>query len=112
MECRLKEAANFSRRHPEGVFQFGSNRGGVGTKSVIGGAQSLRRLLGMSRLNAFLTTSTGTYWNSEFSDDRYDRLDIGLVLAMDDDILKLAVAVRTSNRGNINYAIDTLGLWL
>ena len=105
-ESRLKETANFSKRHPERVLQLGGNCDGVWPQCVIRRTQSVRRLLRMRRLNSFHATWTNAYGDSKLGDNRYDRRKVGLKLAMYDHIGKLAFAVRTWNCRNFDDTID------
>lgn len=105
-ESGLKETADFSKRHPKRVLQLGGNRNGVWPKGVIRCAQGLRRLFRMRRLNSFHATWTNAYGHSKLGDNRYDRRNVGLKLAMYDHIDKFAFAVWTWNCRNFDDTID------
>ena len=107
-KSRSKESTDFLKGHSKGVLQFSGNSNRIGAKYMVCSAQRLRCLFGVSCLNPFHATRTVTYRNAELRDNGNDTRKFGLILTMNNNVLKLTMAVRAWNDGNFDNTIDFL----
>ena len=111
-ESRLKEAGNFSKWHPERVFQFGSYCDGVWPQGMVCSTQRLRCLFRMRCLDTLQATWTYSYRDAQLCNNRNDGRQVGLILTMNYHVLKITLAVRARNNRNVNNTINFIWYWL